>query len=211
MASLLGKMPTTSVRRLISRFNRPDRVRRVQRGPGLGKGHVGEHLLLGAVHDCCKLRHFRPDLVVRRANDSLDHSRFRLTIALLSACRFWRVLGKRRGNEGGHDAPSALSGWAKALRMKWTLQRWRVAGSTFDTAPLMPSCASETTSLTPRRPRLVSLRRNSVQIASASDVPISIPRTSPRAAGVDAHRNDDGNGDDAPAATDLEVGRVDPE
>jgi hypothetical protein len=65
--------------------------------------------------------------------------------------------------------------------------------------------------LDPRRPRLVSLRRNSVQIASASDVPISIPRTSPRAAGVDAHRNDDGNGDDAPAATDLEVGRVDPE
>jgi hypothetical protein len=148
MASLLGKMPTTSVRRLTSRFNRPDWVRRVQLGPGLGKGHVGEHLLLGAVHDCCKLRYFRPDLVVRRANDSLDPSRFRLTIALLSACRFWRVLGKRRGNEGGHDAPSALSGWAKALRMKWTLQRWRVAGSTFDTAPLMPSCASETTSST---------------------------------------------------------------
>jgi hypothetical protein len=58
MASLLGKMPTTSVRRLISRFNRPDWVRRVQLGPGLGKGHVGEHVLLGAVHDCASFGTF---------------------------------------------------------------------------------------------------------------------------------------------------------
>jgi len=70
--------------------------------------------------------------------------------------------------------------WASALRMKWTRQRCQVAQSTFDTAALMPSWASDTTSLTPRSPRLVSLRRNSVQIASASDVPISMPSTSRR-------------------------------
>src|SRR5690554_5949545 len=45
-----------------------------------------------------------------------------------------------------------------------TLQRCQVAERTLETAAFMPSCASETTSLTPRRPRLVSLRRNSVQI-----------------------------------------------
>jgi len=55
-----------------------------------------------------------------------------------------------------------------------------VAHSTFDTAALIPSWASEVTSFTPRRPRRVNLRKNSVQIGSASDVPISRPRTSRR-------------------------------
>src|SRR5690606_39940464 len=64
--------------------------------------------------------------------------------------------------------------------LKCTLQRCQVANRTLETAALMPSWASETTSLTPLKPRLVSLRRNSVQIGSASDVPISMPRTSRR-------------------------------
>ena len=70
--------------------------------------------------------------------------------------------------------------WASTLRMKWTRQRCQVALSIFETAALMPSCASEMTSFTPRRPRRVSLRRNSVQIGSASEVPISSPGTSRR-------------------------------
>src|SRR5580692_7070239 len=41
----------------------------------------------------------------------------------------------------------------RALRMKCTRQRCQVAFSTLATAVLMPSCASEITSLTPRRPR----------------------------------------------------------
>lgn len=48
------------------------------------------------------------------------------------------------------------------------------------TAAFRPSWASETTSLTPLRPRRVSLRRNSVQIGSASEVPTSMPSTSRR-------------------------------
>jgi hypothetical protein len=40
--------------------------------------------------------------------------------------------------------------------------------------------ASDTTSLTPHRPRRVSLRRNSIQIGSAPEVPISKPSTSRR-------------------------------
>lgn len=100
----------------------------------------------------------------------------------------------REQDAGAKTAPPTrrpfFPAWAKALRTKWTLQPCQVAGSTFDTAALISSCASETTSMTPRRHRLVSLRRNSVQIASASDVPISMPSTSRRPS---AHRNDDGN------------------
>ena len=87
-----------------------------------------------------------------------------------------------------------LPAWASTLRMKRRRsrkqsgglfsrrrrQRCHVAQSTLVIAALMPSCASEMTSLTPRRPRRVSLRRNSVQIGSASEVPISIPKTSRR-------------------------------
>jgi hypothetical protein len=49
--------------------------------------------------------------------------------------------------------------------MKRTRQRCQVAFSTLATAALMPSWASEITSLTPRKPRLASLRRNAVQKA----------------------------------------------
>src|SRR4051812_35372594 len=45
-------------------------------------------------------------------------------------------------------------------------------------AAFSPSWASETTSLTPRRPRRASLRRKSVQKVSASDAPIARPSTS---------------------------------
>ena len=46
-----------------------------------------------------------------------------------------------------------LPAWARALRMKCTRQRCQVARNTRATAALMPSCASEMTSLTPARPR----------------------------------------------------------
>jgi len=58
---------------------------------------------------------------------------------------------------------------ASAFRMKCTRQRCQEAPSTLAAATLSPSCASLMTSLTPRRPRPVSERRNSVQNASASE------------------------------------------
>src|SRR5512132_420993 len=73
-----------------------------------------------------------------------------------------------------------LPAWASALRMKRTRHLCQVAFSTLATAVFRPSWASEITSLTPRRPRRVSLRRKPVQKVSASDGPISIPRTSRR-------------------------------
>src|ERR1700694_280714 len=61
-----------------------------------------------------------------------------------------------------------LPACASALRMKWTRQRCHEEFRTLAMAAFSPSWASETTSLTPRRPRLASLRRKSVQKVSAS-------------------------------------------
>jgi hypothetical protein len=64
--------------------------------------------------------------------------------------------------------------------MKCTRQRCQEACRTLAPAALSPSWASEITSLTPRRPRLASERRNSVQKVSASEAPIAMPNTSRR-------------------------------
>jgi hypothetical protein len=61
-----------------------------------------------------------------------------------------------------------------------TRQRCHEACSTLAIAAFSPSWASETTSLTPRRPRRASERRNSVQKVSASEQPTDIPSTSRR-------------------------------
>ena len=50
-----------------------------------------------------------------------------------------------------------LPAWASALRMVWTRQRCQVAFISLATAALMPSWASEMTSLTPRSPRAPKL------------------------------------------------------
>src|SRR5271167_379541 len=52
-----------------------------------------------------------------------------------------------------------LPAWAMTLRIKWTRQRCQVQLMTLETAALMPSWASEATSLTPRSPRWASARR----------------------------------------------------
>ena len=67
----------------------------------LGKGHVGEHVLLRAVHEGCKLRYLRPDLIG--------------DIAPLLAGGLWRVLGEGRGDEGGDDTLSAFSGMGQGI------------------------------------------------------------------------------------------------
>lgn len=43
-----------------------------------------------------------------------------------------------------------------------------------------PSCASEISSFTPRRPRRASLRRNAVRNGPASEGPMSVPGTARR-------------------------------
>src|SRR5271156_3655880 len=64
--------------------------------------------------------------------------------------------------------------------MKCTRQRCHVAPTTRWTAAFSPSCASEITSLTPRRPRLVRRFRKSAHKVSASDGPVPSPTISRR-------------------------------
>ena len=71
-------------------------------GPVLpGKGHVGKHVLLGAVHERGEFGHLRPDLVG--------------DIAPLGACSLRRVLGEGGSDEGGDDTASALSGMSQSV------------------------------------------------------------------------------------------------
>src|SRR6185312_6124193 len=102
-----------------------------------------------------------------------------------------------------------LPACASAFRMKCTRQRCQLALSTLLTVALMPSWASETTSLTPRRPRRASLRRNAVQNVSASGRPISMPRTSRRPSLLTP--TDHGDRDDAALLAHLHLGGVDPQ
>jgi hypothetical protein len=90
------------------------------------------------------------------------------------------ILGEGGCDEGGDDAPAAPAAWAKALRLKLTRQRCQVAVKILETAALIPSWASDTTSFTPRPPRRTSFRRKLVQKVSASEGPISTPSTSRR-------------------------------
>src|SRR5207302_7634929 len=97
--------------------------------------------------------------------------------------------------------------------MKCTRQRCQQACSTFATAAFSPSCASEITSLTPRRPRRASERRKSVQpfdklrSLGLGGADRDAQHFAPAIA-VDGHRDNDGDRDDAPVLTDLQAGRI---
>jgi hypothetical protein len=65
MAAPLGKIPTTSVRRLISPFSRSMGLVECSLARcSLGKGHVGQHVGFCLIHDRRQLWHLGPDLVV---------------------------------------------------------------------------------------------------------------------------------------------------
>ena len=68
-----------------------------------GKAHIGEHVVLGLVHEACELGQFRPQLIGHLAP---------LRFGGLGA-----VLGEGGGDEGGDDAPLLLPAWASAFRM----------------------------------------------------------------------------------------------
>src|SRR5262249_1695013 len=95
--------------------------------------------------------------------------------------------------------------------MKWTRQRCQVALNTLATAALMPSCASEITSLTPRSPRRASLRRKAVpERLGLGRTDVETENLAP-AVCVDADRNDHGDRYNAPVLPHLHVGGVDPQ
>ncbi|MNL24735.1 hypothetical protein D3C87_1461830 [compost metagenome] len=162
-----------------------------------GKGHVGEYVLLGIIHETGELRHLWPDLVG--------------DIAPLGTCSFWRVLSKSRGDEGRHDPPSALSGMGQGiahemnpaalpgggqyLRYGGLDALMRIGDGELDAAQSPPGQLSK--KLGPDRLGFGRADFHAEHLASA--------------VGVDADGDDDGDRDDATAAPDLEVGGIDPE
>jgi hypothetical protein len=75
------------------------------------KGHVGEHVRLGLIHERGELRQLGAQLVGDPAP--------------LCARRFGIVLREGRGDESRDDAPACLPACANTLRMKWILCRCR--------------------------------------------------------------------------------------
>src|SRR5579883_197118 len=103
-----------------------------------------------------------------------------------------------------------LPAWARALRIVWTRQRCQVAFISLATAALIPSWASETTSLTPRNPRRRSLRELDPERLGFGRTDVHAQHFAP-AVRVDADRDDDRDRDDAVIAADFDVSRVEPD
>ena len=104
MASSLGKMPTTSVRRLISPLSRSSGLvlwifglwSPAFAGQALGEAHKGQNIGFGLVHQSGQLGDLGPELI--------GH------LAPLGAGHFGILLGKGGGDEGSNDAPALLAG-----------------------------------------------------------------------------------------------------
>ena len=97
MASSLGKMPTTSVRRLISPLSRSIGLVECSLVRCCGReGHVGEHVGLGLVQEGGELGQLGAQLIGDPAP--------------LRSGGLGIVLGERGGDEGGDDTPAALAG-----------------------------------------------------------------------------------------------------
>jgi hypothetical protein len=164
-----------------------------------GKAHIGEHVGLSLVHEGGQFGQLGPELVGDPDHGPLAASALSCAKAAAMKAETTRWL--------------LLPAWARALRMVWTRQRRQVAFISLAMAALMPSWASETTSpdlirgLTPRRPRRLSLRKNSLQKVSTSDGPMSMPSTSRRPSALTPTAYDR---NDAGVAAHLHIGRIDP-
>jgi hypothetical protein len=102
MAASLGKMPTTSVRRLISPFSRSGGlVEWSLLQSSLGEAHVGHDVGLGRVHEGGELRKLGPQLVGDAAPLGLAGGAV--------------LLGEGRGDEGRDDAAAALAGMGQDI------------------------------------------------------------------------------------------------
>ena len=102
MASSLGKMPTTLVRRLISPCRRSSGLVEWSLARcAAGEAHTGQHVVLGLVHEDGQLRCLGPELVGDLA--PLDPGAVRV------------LLGEGSGDEGGHDAPALPAGMGQQV------------------------------------------------------------------------------------------------
>ena len=161
IAASLGTMPITSVRRLISPLRRSKGLVEWSLARcSLGK-LIGEHVRLGRVQQRGELGQLGPHL-----------------IGDLAPLRFGGVgmiLREGGGDEGRDHAPAAPADMSQGIAHEVNPAALPGGAEHPGTVALVPSCAFETTSLTPARPRRLSRRRNSIQKVSASEGPIAMP------------------------------------
>ena len=95
--------------------------------------------------------------------------------------RLGSVLGVEDGRISAASRPCwSRRAWPRQSRRKWTVQRCQAQPRTFAIAAFSPACTSEIASWTPTSPRATNDRRKSVQNASVSASPTSMPRISRR-------------------------------
>ena len=124
-----------------------------------GQARLGEHAVLGLVQSAREPGQLGPHLLG--------------DLAPLAAGGRW--LGQGGGDEGRDHAPAAPAGMGERVAHEVHPAPLSGGAEHRATAALMPSCASEMTSLTPANPRRFSFRRNSSQNASAYEAPIAKP------------------------------------
>lgn len=118
----------------------------------LWKGHIGEHVLLGTVHEICEFRHLPPDLV----GDATP----------LCAGGLRRVLDEGGRDEGRDDAPPALPGMRQGIAREMYAAPLPGSGQTLET-PASPNLG---------RGSNCALRANA--FFSPSSAPVFVPTSS---------------------------------
>ena len=129
----------------------------------LGESHVGEDVCFGLVHKLGEPADRRPQLV--------GH------FAPLGSGGIGIILGEGGGDEGRNHAATALAGMGQRIAHEMNPASLPSGVQDFGDGSLQAFMGVGDHQLDPRR---VSLRRKLVQKISASDGPISIPRTSRR-------------------------------
>ena len=198
MAASLGKMPTTSVRRLISPLRRSSGLVRVQLGAVLGReGHVGEHVGLGLVHEGGELGHLGPELV----GDA----------APLGAGGLGVVLGEGGGDEGRDDAAAALAGMGQGVAHEVDAAALPGGGEHLGDGRLDALVGVGDDQLDAAQAAPGELAQEvGPEGLGLGGADLHAEHLAP-AVGVDADGDDDGDRDDAAGLADLHVGGVDPQ
>src|SRR5882762_9429601 len=197
MASSLGKIPTTSVRRLISPFTRS--IGFVE--CSFGRCAAG------------KLMYARTSLSASSINSA---SFLTLGRSWSATCRHWvraasaSSWAKAVPMKAETTRRPCLPACASTLRMKWTRQRCHEEFRTLAMAAFSPSWASEMTSLTPRRPRLASAQKVGPEGLGLRRADRQAQHLAPAIA-IDADRDDHRDRDDVAVAARLHIGRIQPD
>ena len=170
MEASLGKIPTTSVLRLISPFRCPAVV--CLQTTSAGVQSDSSNAIWSDADGERSCRRARP---LRRSPLSSDQWRTKarsispeslgnLPRIWSATLRHWIFAVAWSGCAKAETTRRLLlPACARAFLWKCTRQRCQLVFSTRATEALMPSCASLMTSFTPRRPRRARSRRNSVQ------------------------------------------------